>query len=415
MVDPLLRRHADAERDPARDLAHDRVDAAERVEVGAGQFRARGLVSAADVEAHARRGDVAFVSDAAADRLRVARVMVGAEHPELGVARRHAALELLEAALIDVAERLDVHVSILLLSLQIDKTPDGMNGRSRVAAAGLASRPRCHGASERCRAAVAGVGARCSAVELRGTMWVEGSNPHQPVSETGASARLRHIRRWLMQAPAWPAWRGALVGARVSVAPGEVGDELRRRGVEAHDVEHPRVGGIGDGERVGDHPDHYQPCVHARHSAVVAERPRRVDVSGPGLRVGVVTKASISIPLACAYSIGSAQSVPPNGRSDTAFTASSSRCRGEIASGVRPSSPRYHCRGHRPPSSLADLRRSRRSRRPAPWLPSPVERGRRIPRQSPGTPATQPDSIEPDTSSARSTRLPVGVTFPNDE
>jgi hypothetical protein len=35
--------------------------------------------------------------------------MVGAQDAELGVARRHAALELLEAALVHGAERLDVH------------------------------------------------------------------------------------------------------------------------------------------------------------------------------------------------------------------------------------------------------------------------------------------------------------------
>ena len=52
--------------------------------------------------------------------------MVGAENAELGVACLHAALELLEAALVDVAERLDVHVSILLsLLLFRQETPDG--------------------------------------------------------------------------------------------------------------------------------------------------------------------------------------------------------------------------------------------------------------------------------------------------
>ena len=37
-----------------------------------------------------------------------------------------------------------------------------------------------------------------------------------------------------------------------------------------------------------------------------------------------------------AHSIGSAQSVPPNGRSSTVFITSSSRMRGEIASGEMP-------------------------------------------------------------------------------
>ena len=36
-------------------------------------------------------------------------------------------------------------------------------------------------------------------------------------------------------------------------AASEVGDELRRRGVEANDVEHPRVGRVGDREAVRDH------------------------------------------------------------------------------------------------------------------------------------------------------------------
>ena len=92
MVGALLRRHAHAERDPARDLAHDRLDAAERVEVGLRQLRLHGLVAAADVVADTRGRDVALVGDAAADRLAVARVMVGAEDAERGVARLHAAL-----------------------------------------------------------------------------------------------------------------------------------------------------------------------------------------------------------------------------------------------------------------------------------------------------------------------------------
>ncbi len=109
MVDPLGRRHAHAERDPACDLAHQHVDAAQRVEVGPRQVRASGLVAAADVVADTRRGHVALVGDAAADRLAVARVMVGAEHAEVGVARLHASLELLEAPLVDGAKGLDLH------------------------------------------------------------------------------------------------------------------------------------------------------------------------------------------------------------------------------------------------------------------------------------------------------------------
>jgi hypothetical protein len=95
VIGPLLRRHAHAERDPLRDLPHDRLDAAERIEVGLGEIGARSLVPAPDIVADTRRGHIALVRDAASDRLRVARVMVGAENAELGVTRLHAALELL--------------------------------------------------------------------------------------------------------------------------------------------------------------------------------------------------------------------------------------------------------------------------------------------------------------------------------
>ena len=49
-VDPLLGGHAHAERDPARDLAHDRLDAALGVEVVTRELGQRGLVSAATKE-----------------------------------------------------------------------------------------------------------------------------------------------------------------------------------------------------------------------------------------------------------------------------------------------------------------------------------------------------------------------------
>ena len=49
-VDPLLGGHAHAERDPARDLAHDRLDAAVGVEVVTRELGQRGLVSAATKE-----------------------------------------------------------------------------------------------------------------------------------------------------------------------------------------------------------------------------------------------------------------------------------------------------------------------------------------------------------------------------
>ena len=53
VVDALLRRNTHAERDPARDLAHDRVDAADGVEIDPRQLGTSGLVAAPDVVAHA--------------------------------------------------------------------------------------------------------------------------------------------------------------------------------------------------------------------------------------------------------------------------------------------------------------------------------------------------------------------------
>src|SRR5207247_5175216 len=92
---------------PPGDLTHDRLDAAERVEIRTCEVRPCGLVAAADVVADTRGGHVALVGDGTADGLRVARVVVRAEHAELGVTCRHASLQLLVAPLANGAERLD--------------------------------------------------------------------------------------------------------------------------------------------------------------------------------------------------------------------------------------------------------------------------------------------------------------------
>ena len=114
VIRPLRRGHAHAERDPPGDLAHDALDAAERVDVCASQLGPRRLVAAADVVAHARRRDIALVGDRAADRLAVADVMVRTENAEVCVACRHASLELREAPRVDLAERLDrAHLNLL--------------------------------------------------------------------------------------------------------------------------------------------------------------------------------------------------------------------------------------------------------------------------------------------------------------
>ena len=181
----LLGRDAHAERDPARDLAHDLLDAAERVKVDAGQRGAGGLVAASDVVADTRGRDVALVGDRAADWLAVAGVVVGAEHAVLGVAGVHAALELLEAPLVDVAERLDVHCSNppLWLSFRQD------TGRIRTAVDALCRRALHHSATvswrapERSRTSASGFEARRSSSELRGR-----------VPEGAMSLRVRRAR-----------------------------------------------------------------------------------------------------------------------------------------------------------------------------------------------------------------------------
>ncbi len=61
-------------------------------------------------------------------------------------------------------------------------------------------------------------------------------------------------------------------------AAGEVRDQLRRRGVEAHDVEHSRIGRVCDREVVRDHADHDRPGVDARRAAAT-ERERAPGVT----------------------------------------------------------------------------------------------------------------------------------------
>ena len=113
--------------------------AAELVEASARQLRSRGLVAAADVVADTRRRHEPLVGDAAADGLRVAGVVVGAEDAERGVTRLHAALELLEAALVHVAERLDVHGSDPPRFLSPSQGMRGDRGRKAAALQGFAT------------------------------------------------------------------------------------------------------------------------------------------------------------------------------------------------------------------------------------------------------------------------------------
>ena len=109
---------------------------------------------------------------------------------------------------------------------------------------------------------------------------------------------------------------GRLAAPPSERAAGEVGDQLRRRGVEADDVEHARVVRVGDREAVRDHADHDQPGVDARRAGGTRAAPGPGGCRPPRSR-GRCRSRTCRSPARCAsaYSIGSAQSVPPNGRS----------------------------------------------------------------------------------------------------
>ena len=83
-----------------------------------------------------------------------------------------------------------------------------------------------------------------------------------PASEAGASDLISPRPRCGAAARSgWAAARlrsPAVLGLERSA--GEVGDQLRRRGVEPDDVEHPGIGRVGDREPVRNHADHNQPC-----------------------------------------------------------------------------------------------------------------------------------------------------------
>ena len=113
--------------------------------------------------------------------------------------------------------------------------------------------------------------------------------------------------------------------------------------------------------------------------------------------------------------MGSAQSVPPNGRLDTAFTASANRMLGEMFSSEIALFKLGQCLSSSaiiafvtPSGEAGDhvvRRRARRDQR----------QGRRSVtcREIPGMPAMGGLTIEPDTSSASMMRLPVGSTLSN--
>ena len=102
------------------------------------------LLPHADVVADAGRRDETLVRDAAADRLAVARVVVGAEDAEVRVTGIHAALELREATCVHVPECLDrAHRLTPFHCWRSRDTGRSRTAVARFAGASLTARPRC--------------------------------------------------------------------------------------------------------------------------------------------------------------------------------------------------------------------------------------------------------------------------------
>ena len=134
--------------------------------------------------------------------------------------------------------------------------------------------------------------------------------------------------------------RGALVSES---AAGEVGDQLRRRRVEADDVEHARVGRVGDREAVRDHADHDQPRVDAGRLRGSRGAPGPGGCRPPRSPSRCRSRTCRSPARAPARTASAARSRCRRTAGPTpSCTTSSSRCRGLIASGVRPCSPQPH-------------------------------------------------------------------------
>jgi hypothetical protein len=100
VVDRLVVRAPDAERDAADDLVHDGRD----LDVLCAQRGAHALDAAPDVEADAGRRDVLGVRDGTADRHRVPDVAVGAQGADRAVLGVDAAAQLVDRALVVVAD-----------------------------------------------------------------------------------------------------------------------------------------------------------------------------------------------------------------------------------------------------------------------------------------------------------------------
>ena len=151
VIGPLRRRHAHAERDPPRDLAHDRLDAAERIEVGPRQLGPRQPCCRSRCRS---RRPTATRSPRTRYRRRSAGCSPGGGRRR---GRRTSASpasmqrsQLRETARVDLAERLD-RAHRLLLSHQWIVWQDTGRSRtavSRFAGARLAARPRCRGCRE---------------------------------------------------------------------------------------------------------------------------------------------------------------------------------------------------------------------------------------------------------------------------
>src|SRR6476469_6733951 len=117
---------------------------------------------------------------------------------------------------------------------------------------------------------------------------------------------------------------------------------------------------------------------------------------------------SIGTLLSAAHSMGSAQSVPPNGTASVCLMTSSSRVRGENETGAMPHPYRAH-RDLYEPALNATISCAGSTAAVTSAIAALPTRG-----VIPGMPAITGDVIDPDTSRASSVRAPVGVTVSND-
>src|SRR5580698_5294269 len=111
MLDPFIVGAPDAERDHPGHILDDVADAI--LNGGVRRIETNGHVAAAGIEADAGNADLLFIGDNATDRLRTAKVAVGADDAGNRVADRHAVLHLRNRGLVMLAKDLERTIPVL--------------------------------------------------------------------------------------------------------------------------------------------------------------------------------------------------------------------------------------------------------------------------------------------------------------